>query len=92
MIDTRTVHEEMMRDDPEYRREYEALEPEFSIASALIKARSAAGMTQKDVAAVLGVSQSAVAQIESGRNVSMKSLHRYAKAVKHSVKIDLLPA
>jgi DNA-binding XRE family transcriptional regulator len=92
MIDARTVHDEMMRDDPEYRAEYEALEPEFAITRAMIRARSEAGMTQCDVAAALGVSQSAVAQIEAGRNVSLKSLHRYAKAVKHEVRIDLVPA
>lgn len=92
MINVRTIHEKMMRDDPEYRAEYEALEPEFAIMRAMIRARAEAGMTQKDVAAVLGISQSAVAQIEAGRNISIKKLQSYAKAVKHEVKIDLVPA
>lgn len=39
MIDAKDVHEQMMREDPEYRREYEALEEEFSIAHGTIRAR-----------------------------------------------------
>lgn len=35
--------------DPEFVKEYEALEEEFSIASALIAARAQADMSQEDV-------------------------------------------
>ena len=59
-------HEQQMRDNPEYKAAYDALEQEFAIANALIQARSEAGMTQKDVAEKLGVSQPAVARMESG--------------------------
>lgn len=38
------------RKDPGYREAYDALEEEFAIMSALIKARSAAGLSQSDVA------------------------------------------
>ena len=85
-------HEKWMTDDPEYRREYEARESEFAVADALIRARAAAGMTQGDVAAALGVKQPAVARIEAGKNVSLKTLARYAGALGLKVKIDLLPA
>ena len=60
-------HEQQMRDNPEYKAAYDALEQEFAIANALIQARSEAGMTQKDVAEKLGVSQPAVARMESGK-------------------------
>ena len=59
-IDFFAHHEEKMRDNPEYKAAYDALEQEFAIANALIQARSEAGMTQKDVAEKLGVSQPAV--------------------------------
>lgn len=50
MIDAKDVHEQMMREDPEYRREYEALEEEFALIAAMIDARSKAGLTQAQVA------------------------------------------
>ena len=53
-IDFFAHHEEKMRDNPEYKAAYDALEQEFAIANALIQARSEAGMTQKDVAENLG--------------------------------------
>lgn len=83
-------HDAWMRDDPEYREAYEALEPEFAVAEALVKARSEAGMTQADVAALLGVKQPAVARIEAGKNVSLKTLEKYAKVLGRRIKIDLV--
>jgi hypothetical protein len=39
------LHKKWLK-DPEYRREYEGLEEEFALASAIIAARSRAGLTQ----------------------------------------------
>lgn len=76
---------------PEFRAEYEALEQEFSIARALIAARSEAGMTQVEVARRMGVSQPTVARMESGRNVSVKSLRRYARAINRPIPLLIQP-
>lgn len=78
--------------DPEFKREYDALENEFMILEACIAARSQSGLTQAQVAERLGVSQPAVARIESGKNVSLKTLRRYAHALGCTVKIELTPA
>jgi hypothetical protein len=43
------VHEKWMTDS-DYRREYEALEVEFSLVAAMIAARTRAGLTQEEVA------------------------------------------
>lgn len=40
------LHKKWMK-NPKYRREYEALEEEFSLAAALIEARARAGLTQE---------------------------------------------
>jgi hypothetical protein len=53
--------------NPELRAEYEALEPEFALASALIEARSRAGMTKAQVAKAMGTTQSVIARLEGGR-------------------------
>ncbi len=84
-------HNEMLRTNAEYKEAYEALEPEFAIAGALIKARSEAGMSQSDVAERLGVTQPAVARMESGKNVSIKTLRRYAAAVGKPIQIVIRP-
>ena len=76
---------------PDFRAEYEALEQEFSIARALIEARLESGLTQVDVAQRMGVSQPVVARLESGKNVSVKSLRRYARAINRPIPILIQP-
>lgn len=72
------------------RAEYEALAEEFSIAEALIRARSEADMTQNDVAQKMHTSQSYVAKMEGGQiSPSIKALQRYAAATGSRLKISL---
>jgi predicted transcriptional regulator len=68
--------------DAETRAEYDALADEFNMARELIAARSRAGLTQGEVAARMGTTQSVVARLESGKRApSMRSVQRYAQAV-----------
>jgi DNA-binding XRE family transcriptional regulator len=68
--------------DPAFMAEYEALEEEFALAGALIRARAAADMSQHDIARHMGTSQPAVARLEGGKsNPSLATLRRYAAAV-----------
>lgn len=78
-----------MLKDPEFKRDYDALEEEFALAGELIGARAKAKLTQAEVARRMGTSQSAIARIESGRSPSLTSLRRYAKAVGRKVEIRL---
>ena len=76
------------RKDPEYVLEYEALEEEFALASALIKARSEADMTQEQVAEAMGTTQAVVARLESGKGLpSTRTLERFAKATRTRLRI-----
>lgn len=90
-IQVRDKHKEWLN-DPEYAQAYEALEQEFSIARALIQARGEVGLTQVEVAQRMGISQPAVARIEAGKNVSMKTLAKYARAIGKSIHFEVLPA
>ena len=84
---------EKWKQDPEFVKEYEALEEEFSIASALIAARAQADMTQEDVAEKMQTSQSYVAKLEGGRvSPTMKALKRYAEATGSRLKIVFEPS
>lgn len=78
--------------DPDFRAEYDSLEEEFTLATALIKARDAAHMTQEQVARAMGTSQEAVARLESGKSLpSTRTLQRFAKATGMRLRISFEP-
>lgn len=85
------LHQEWML-DPIYAGEHGALEDEFSLAAALIEARSQAGLSQQDVAARMKTSQPAIARLEGGRqNASLKTLRQYARATGNRLKVSFEP-
>ena len=78
--------------DPEIRAAYDALEEEFALASALIRARGEADMTQEQVARAMGTTQAVVARLESGRVMpSTRTLERFAKATGTRLRISFEP-
>lgn len=91
MTDFDDVRKKWMQ-DPEFVKEYEALEEEFSLASAMIAARAHADMTQQDVAEKMETSQSYIAKLEGGTvSPTMKALRRFAEATGSRVKITFEP-
>ena len=65
---------EQMKDD-DFRREYEALEPEFTIMQAMIDARNAEGLTQKELSKRSGIAQGDISKLENGNaNPSIRTL------------------
>lgn len=89
-IPVETLAKDWMR-DPEFRAAYEALEEEFSLAEAIIKARIEADMTQEEVAAAMGTTQTAVARMEGGHLPSTRTLQRFADATGTRLKISFEP-
>jgi DNA-binding XRE family transcriptional regulator len=69
--------------NPQFRKEYEALEGEFILAKEIIALRIKSKLTQKQLAQQIGTSQPAIARIESGsyRNISLSFLRRIADAL-----------
>lgn len=82
------LHPDMLRTDPEYRAAYEALQDEFDLVAAMVEVRKRAGLTQKDVAERMGISQPAVAKIESGRSLNVNTLRRYAAATGTKLRVS----
>jgi transcriptional regulator with XRE-family HTH domain len=75
---------------PKVRKAYERLTPEFELARELIRARTEAGLSQADIAARMGTTQSAVARLESGAQLpSLRTLMRFAKATNTRAVIKL---
>lgn len=78
--------------DPEFRAEYDALEPEFSFMQSMIDARRETGITQKQLAERTGISQSDISKFESGGgNPSIKTVKRIAAGLGMRVKIEFQP-
>jgi transcriptional regulator with XRE-family HTH domain len=91
MTRVKDLHKKWMK-DPEYRREYDALEEEFALAAEVAKARSRAGLSQAELARRMKTTQSTIARLESGRGKpSTRTLDRFAKATGHRVRISFEP-
>jgi hypothetical protein len=56
--------------NPKVKAEYDALAPEFEIASELLRARLRAGLSQAELAARMGTSQSTIARFEKWSDAS----------------------
>ena len=54
------------RKDPDYVRKFKSLEDGFALAQRFISARSAAGLTQRELAEKMQTSQAYIARIEGG--------------------------
>lgn len=82
---------EKWRTDPEYQREFDALEEEFELAAAVIKARHDAGLTQDELAQRMGTTQSAIARIEGGKSSpSTTTLKKLAAATGTRLKVTFV--
>jgi DNA-binding XRE family transcriptional regulator len=81
--------------DPKFAKAYDALDDEFAALAALLKARTAAGLTQAEVASRMGVSQPVVARIEASlgkkdHSPSLNTLRRYADACGMKLVIQMV--
>ncbi len=91
-IRARELHDRWMQTDPAYRREYLALEPEFALIEAMIKARAHARLTQAELAHRMGTTRAVIARLESGRTKpSTRTLERLAEATGMRLRILFEP-
>jgi ribosome-binding protein aMBF1 (putative translation factor) len=90
-ISVAALHRQWMK-DPEYVREYEALEDEFALAATLIGARARAKLSQDQLAERMGTAQSFIAKLEGGKTMpSTATLKRFADATGSKLRIVLEP-
>lgn len=79
--------------DPEFKAEYDALEPEFSIMQAIIDARKESGLTQKQLSEKTGITQADISRLESGNaNPSLHTLQRLASGMNMKLKLEFVKA
>lgn len=78
-------------ENPEFVDLYENMEPEHKISLELVKARLDAGLTQEDMANLLGTKQSVIARLESGKFLpSLKTIYKYANATHKKVDMHFV--
>lgn len=78
--------------DPTVKAEYDALEPEFSIIQAMIDARKASGLTQKQLAEKTGIAQADISKLENGNaNPSLRTLQRLAEGMGMHIRLEFVP-
>jgi len=73
---------------------YRVMEPEFALLDELLRARKEAGLSQAQVAALMGTKAPSVARLESAlssgkHSPSVATLRKYAKAVGKELVIQL---
>ena len=80
---------ERIRKLPCYQQVKDEFTLEYQVAAELADARKAAGLTQAQIAAIMGTTQSVVSRIESGANVSVETIGRYASACGKRLEIHV---
>ena len=76
-----------------FKEAYEELEEEYILVRELLAARARTGLTQEEVAELMGTTKSAVSRLETaGKHApSVTTLKKYANAVGCHLEIKLVP-
>lgn len=75
--------------EPEVRKEYEALEPEFRLIRDILLRRSQLNISQTQLAKLVGTKQPAISRLEKGDgNITINTLHRVADALNVDLEIS----
>ena len=78
--------------DPEFRAEYEALEPEYQLISAMIRAREEQKISQRQLSERTGIAQADISRIETGDgNPTIHTIQRIAAGLGMRLKLDFVP-
>ena len=84
------LNEQLQR--PSFKAEWDALQPELTIAQAMIDARKESGLTQKQLSERTGIAQADISKLERGSaNPSISTLKRLADAMDMTLKIEFVP-
>ncbi|VTU09240.1 HTH-type transcriptional regulator [Actinobacillus indolicus] len=75
--------------NPEIKREYDALKPQYELIKQLIALRQEQKLTQKQLSEKIGVAQSAISRLEAGtHNPSIAFLQRIANGLGKELVIE----
>ena len=77
--------------DPEFKKAWHNLDPEFELLESMIKAREKAGLTQAELAKRIGTRQPALSRLERGgfKKATVETLKKIADALDTRLVIKL---
>jgi len=80
--------------DPEFKAHYQEERQALKLAMKIAKLREKKGLSQQQMAKLMGTSQQAVSRIESGEyeGFTLKTLEKIAEATGTKVKIEFVAA
>jgi len=80
--------------DPEFKRHYDEEKQALKLAMKITALREQKGLSQQQLAKLMGTSQQAISRIESGEyeGFTLKTLEKVAEATGMKVKIDFVAA
>lgn len=91
MSDFQKYLDEQMK-KPEFKKEWDNLEPEFNVIQAFIDARKKSQLTQKELAKRTGINQADISKIETGNaNPTLAVLKRLAEGMGMVLKLEFIP-
>lgn len=77
--------------DPEFKSEWERLQPQKAVIQAMIDARKRSGITQKQLSELTGIAQGDISRLENGSaNPSIKTLQRLACGMGMRLKVEFV--
>ena len=78
--------------DPDFKKEWDDIQPEMDVIRAMIDARIEQNLTQTELAARTGIDQADISKLENGpRNPSLKLLKKLASGLGMQLKIEFVP-
>ena len=78
--------------DIDFRKEYEDIQPEMDVIRAIVDARTAQNLTQKELSKRTGINQADISKLENGtRNPTVSLLKRLAEGMGVELRIQFIP-
>ena len=85
-----TLNEQLR--DPEFKAEWDTLEPERQIMRAIVEGRDEQALTQKQLTEMTDITQADISRFENGTgNPSLRTLKRLAEGLGMSLKVEFVP-
>ncbi len=88
----RTI-EKILKEDPSFKEKLDRAGQAWDIAFQIINLREQAGLTQKELADLVGTKQSNIARLESAdyTGYTLKTLDKVTRALKAKLQIKIVP-
>lgn len=78
--------------DPEFKKEWDDIQPEMDVIRAMMDARISQNLTQKELSERTGINQADISKLENGtKNPSLKLLKKLASGLGMQLKIEFVP-